>query len=217
MKKLTIILAIVVALAQGRNSQADIVLELSDVVVSAGSTAIVTASISDTSGAPSVLSGYNLALDIDTDTVPGFTFAGAGAITTLVPTWNNFEAVDSFSVQNFDFRINDSGGGLPLSAALTDLFQIEFMVDAGVAPGTILPVSFNSSPTATPPGGSPMPQAGLFSFTLNSTSVNGVDIPGGLAVEQGSIQVEGAAVPEPSGLMLLLGSVGFAALKRRRS
>jgi hypothetical protein len=216
MKKLTIILAMVLAFAQGRDLQAGVVLELSDVVVSAGSTAIVTASISDTSATPSVLSGYNLALDIDTDAVPGFSFAGASAITSLVPTWDNFEAADSFSVQNFDFRLNDSGGGLPLSAALTDLFQIEFMVDAGVSPGTILPVAFNTSPSATA-GGITTPQPGLFSFSLNSASVNSVDIPGGLTVDQGSIQVEGAAIPEPSGLVLLLGSVGFAALKRRRS
>ena len=217
MKKFIVFLvAAMMALSQVP-TQADIVVDLSDVVVSAGSTAIVTATIADTGASPSVLSAYQLTLNVDTASPfslnpadpadPATAFSAATAALTVFDPQESFPAADP----NYDFLVNGSAGSLQLSATPTDLFQIEFSVDASAAPGSFLPVSFVPAPTVV---GGTVEQPEFFSFALDGVSVNGADLPG-LTVNQGSITVVG--VPEPSMACLLLASGLFVCSRRRRS
>jgi len=214
MKKLIVFITLVVtAFAQGPALQADIIVSLSDVTVNAGSTAVVTASIADTSGAPAELSAYNITLAVDTDSFPGFSFPGLSGFSSSTAVFSNFDPQTDTAgaMQNFDFLVSDSGGNLQLSATGTDLFQIEFEVAADAAPGSLLPVSFVQDPSAA---GGAAPQPGFFSFSLDGTTVNGADLPG-LVVNSGSVTV--AAVPEPSSMALIMTVFGGLALRRRRS
>jgi len=190
--------------------QADVIVDLSDVVVSAGSTAIVTASIADTGASPAELSAYQITLDIDT--AAGFSFAGLRAITGATTALTVFDPQESFSGAdpNYDFLVNGSGGTLQLSATPIDLFQIEFSVDASAEPGAFLPVSFVPDPTVA---GGVVAQPEFFSFLLDGASVNGADLPG-LVVNQGSITVVG--IPEPSLAGILLAAGGLVCSRRRR-
>jgi len=216
MKKVVAFLALaVMTLTQGSVLQAEIVLELSDVTVAAGSTAVVTASIADTSGSSRVLSEYAITLDID-DTVPGFSVDGAGAFSSSTSALATFGVQESIPAagQNFDFGVNGSGGNLTLSATGTDLFQIEFTVDADAQVGAVLPVNFVPDPSAAA-GPTVFPQPTFFSFTLDSESSNGEDLPG-LIVNQGSITVEGVVVPEPGSAVIVVALGGIVLCRRRR-
>ena len=212
MKKIVVFLALaVMTLTQGSALQAEIVLELSDVTVTAGSTAVVTASIADTSGSSRVLSEYAITLNID-DTVPGFSFAGEDAFSSSTSELTTFGVQESNPAagQNFNFGVNGSGGNLTLLATGTDLFQIEFTVDADAEVGAILPVNFVQDPSAADGA---VPQPTFFSFTLDSETINGEDLPG-LTVNQGSITV--VAIPEPSSVVIVVAFGGIVLCRRRR-
>ena len=212
MKKIVVFLALaVMTLTQGSALQAEIVLELSDVTVTAGSTAVVTASIADTSGSSRVLSEYAITLNID-DTVPGFSFAGEDAFSSSTSELTTFGVQESNPAagQNFNFGVNGSGGNLTLLATGTDLFQIEFTVDADAEVGAILPVNFVQDPSAADGA---VPQPTFFSFTLDSETINGADLPG-LTVNQGSITV--VAIPEPSSVVIVVAFGGIVLCRRRR-
>ena len=214
MKKIVVFLALaVMTLTQGSALQAEIVLELSDVTVAAGSTAVVTASIADTSGSPRVLSEYAITLDIN-DSVPGFSFAGTSAFSSSTSVLTTFGVQESNPAagQNFNFGVNGSGGNLTLLATGTDLFQIEFTVDADAQVGAVLPVNFVQDPSASS-GTIVIPQPTFFSFTLDSEAINGEDLPG-LIVNQGSITV--VAVPEPGSLVFVVAFGGIVLCRRRR-
>ena len=75
MNKITFLLLLLCTVWCAEGVKADITIQLSDVAVSAGNTAVVTASISDTGATPATLSAYNIPLVINN--VTGFTFAGA--------------------------------------------------------------------------------------------------------------------------------------------
>lgn len=214
MNKIVIVLASAVLALVQVPAHADISLQLSDVVVNAGSTATVTASIADTGPMPTVLSAYNVTLDLTT--IPGFT-VGANPISQLA-TFPAFTASTPNPAigANFDYQIGSSGGSLALSSTPTDLFQITFGVDPSAQPGDVLPVSFELNPTATT-GGNTTPLPTFFVLTLdnNTTTITDLIANSETTIDQGSITVVG--VPEPSSAALVLAIGGLAACRRRRS
>ena len=174
-------------------SHAQVTLDIEDVVTPAG--AAVSVGIV-ASGPTTGLLGADIPLDFGGD--------GLG-----LPTGLTF---DSFSTP---FALPTLGGGPPSEDAFvgganidgtsvtlpSEIITLNFTVASDVAPGTVFDIEF-LDPTFS----------GLNSISVTDTSFTSF----APTTINGSITIEGAAVPEPSSFVLVAFGLGGLALRRRR-
>ena len=186
--------------------RADLMITLGTPEVAEGTmTATVGLSLSDPTG-NAMVTGYELAIDFgntdDPTSSPDFIFAGFTPISPLDTSgllvgFNENVPPDA----DYNGQLSD-GNLLGIPAAISAPRQIgvfEFEIGANAPVGDDVFIINFANP------GSPNP---VF-------SVSGTDL-GNIQLNDGSISIV-AAIPEPSSLALILGALGIAGLKRRRS
>ena len=182
-------------LSTSTSANAQVIFDINEVMVAAGDTVNVDVFAS---GDQTVI-GFNLPVDI------GLDGTGVPAGLTLNPGFNSLLPAPSSSVGGpigaADFVANSSdlfGPGASLTATPVSAFTVSFTVDSGVADGTV----FN---------------LGLLDGTgFDVVGAGGTSIANSVQLSGGTITVSNA-VPEPSGLALVLVGVGGLMIRRRRN
>ena len=197
------------AVIQQANGQ--VLLSITNEVDNAGESVDVIISIADPSG--SELTNFNIPIDFGSDnaftSVPGVINFTPDSETGL-SSFSNLE-LTSFPPGNFDVALADSGGAITLSSTPTDLFSLSFAIDPSAAPGSLLPVSIQTTPEV---GGSPFP--GLLTLTLDGTPIESdATVFDDVEIASGSVAVPG--VPEPGSATLMMVAFSGLALCRRRA
>lgn len=196
---------ILFALLFTSNTQADVVISITNEVDAAGTTLDVTVGIADTTGS-SVLTNYNIPIALGADPQGFFTLNGLPG-SSFPGSFSNFSPNAAPSPPfNFDFTTSDSGAGITLSSTPTDLFTLNFSIDPAAPAGSLRTVEIQRNPTV----------AGQLQFTLDGTSIDSgsADFDAIAAISNGSVSVP--AIPEPSALCgLILGGL-FMASRRKR-
>ena len=149
------------------------------------------------------VTGFNMPTDVNSDGRADFS-----PLVTLDSITPNaaFGATSSPTPNasfNFDFSVsNTMGGNLDLGVAgPTVMYTMEFTTNAGLAPGTVIPIIIQPNPT---------PVAGL--FAIGGSSPADVNSVGPITVNAGSITI----IPEPGSIALLSLVCGGLMLRRRR-